>query len=94
MPAALDAVFDDPNLVSCGGLAPVLGLAQRCGLHGLVADKVSVAIPGGVSVRLHSTGVGSETGAIASRAAPRQPRLTNVPSSARRYPRLFRAGFK
>jgi hypothetical protein len=49
MPAALDAVFDDPNLVSCGGLAPVLGLAQRCGLHGLVADKVSVPIPGGVN---------------------------------------------
>ena len=27
------AVFDDPNLVSCAGLAPVLTLADRAGLH-------------------------------------------------------------
>ena len=27
------AVFDDPNLVSCAGLAPVLGLAERSGLQ-------------------------------------------------------------
>jgi len=26
-------VFDDPNLVSCAGLAPVLTLADRAGLH-------------------------------------------------------------
>jgi hypothetical protein len=33
-------VFDDPNLVSCAGLAPVLTLAQRCVLHALVAQRV------------------------------------------------------
>ena len=29
---AIDARLDDPNLVSCAGLAPVMALAQRCGL--------------------------------------------------------------
>ena len=32
--------FDDPNLVSCVGLAPVLGLAERAGLHRLVAEHL------------------------------------------------------
>ncbi len=40
------AVFDDPNLVSCAGLVPVLALAQRCGLDTLVAGRLTVA--GGV----------------------------------------------
>jgi hypothetical protein len=41
----VSAVFDDPNLVSCGGLVPVLGLAERCGLHRLVAESVTVSGP-------------------------------------------------
>jgi DDE family transposase len=45
----LSAVFDDPNLVSCAGLAPVLVLARRCGLHQLVARKVRLAARGGVN---------------------------------------------
>jgi Transposase DDE domain group 1 len=45
----LSAVFDDPNLVSCAGLAPVLALAQRCGLHRLVATKVGLDVPGGAN---------------------------------------------
>jgi hypothetical protein len=45
----LAAVFDDPNLVSCAGLAPVLALAQRCGLHRLVATKVGLDVPGGAN---------------------------------------------
>jgi hypothetical protein len=45
----VSARFDDPNLVSCGGLVPVLALAERCGLHELVADKVAMNVPGGVS---------------------------------------------
>jgi len=28
-PSDVSAVFDDPNLVSCGGLTPVVSLAQR-----------------------------------------------------------------
>ena len=33
--ARTSAVFDDPNLVSHGGLLPVMALAQRAGLPGL-----------------------------------------------------------
>ena len=45
----MSAVFDDPNLVSCAGLAPVmaLALAQLCGLQALVATLLSVGGPGG-----------------------------------------------
>lgn len=39
-------VFDDPNLVSCAGLAPVLTLAGRAGLHELVAQRLTLAGPG------------------------------------------------
>ena len=42
---SVSAVFDDPNLVSCAGLAPVLALAERCGLHRLVAETVTVSGP-------------------------------------------------
>jgi hypothetical protein len=41
--------FDDPNLVSCAGLAPVLGLAERAGLHRLVIRHVRVSEPAGVN---------------------------------------------
>jgi hypothetical protein len=34
------ATFDDPNLVSCAGLEPVMRLAEACDLYGLVASKV------------------------------------------------------
>ena len=41
------AVFDDPNLVSCAGLAPVLELAERAGLHDIVQEHVRIDRPGG-----------------------------------------------
>jgi hypothetical protein len=44
--------FDDPNLVSCAGLAPVLYLAERAGLHELVGQHVSIDTPGGVNAHL------------------------------------------
>ena len=34
------AVFDDANLVSYAGMAPVLALAERAGLSGLIAERV------------------------------------------------------
>ncbi len=34
-PAAVSAVFDDPNLVSAAGLVPMLRLAQHAGLDRL-----------------------------------------------------------
>jgi DDE family transposase len=40
---AIGARFDDPNLVSCAGLAPVVALADRCGLPQLLADRLTVA---------------------------------------------------
>lgn len=36
------ASFDDPSLVSCAGLEPVLRLAQRCDLHGVVAERLHI----------------------------------------------------
>ena len=44
-PAAVSASFDDPNLISCAGLEPVMALAEACGLAGLVARKLSVPSP-------------------------------------------------
>ncbi len=41
--------FDDPNLVSCAGLAAVMGLAARCGLATLLAERVHIAAKGGVN---------------------------------------------
>ena len=46
------AVFDDPNLVSCAGLAPVLQLAERAGLRQLVGQYVHLNSPGGVNAPL------------------------------------------
>jgi hypothetical protein len=46
------AVFDDPNLVSCAGLAPVLELAERAGLQRLVGAHVGLGKPGGVNADL------------------------------------------
>jgi len=43
----LSAGFDDPNLVSCAGLVPVMALAERAGLHDLAATHVRVPGPAG-----------------------------------------------
>src|SRR5665647_1359838 len=40
----LSAGFDDPNLVSCAGLIPVMTLAERAGLHDLA--RAHVRVPG------------------------------------------------
>lgn len=45
------AVFDDPNLVSCAGLVPVMKLADRCGLSGLVSQRLTGAGACGASNR-------------------------------------------
>src|SRR3954451_12971048 len=41
--AAISVRFDDPNLVSCAGLVPVMALAARCGLTELLVDKLTLA---------------------------------------------------
>jgi hypothetical protein len=43
--AAVSARFDEPNLVSCAGLVPVLRLAERAGLH--AAAQRRVRLPAG-----------------------------------------------
>jgi Transposase DDE domain group 1 len=50
--SALSATFDDPNLVSAGGLAPVVALAQSCRLGDLVAEKLTLRARGGVNERV------------------------------------------
>ena len=46
------AVFDDPNLVSCAGLAPVLELAERAGLQDLAVDHIQIRKAGGAKPAL------------------------------------------
>ena len=46
---AISARFDDPNLVSCAGLVPVMSLAQRCGLAMLLAERLKIAARGGAN---------------------------------------------
>ena len=49
---AISAVFDDPNLVSCAGLAPTMALAQRAGLADLVAHTLTLKADGGANAHL------------------------------------------
>jgi Transposase DDE domain group 1 len=41
--AAISVRFDDPNLVSCAGLVPVMALADRCGLTSLLIETLTLA---------------------------------------------------
>jgi hypothetical protein len=49
---SVTARFDDPNLVSCAGLAPVLQLAERAGFQDLVAEHVQIGNAGGINPEL------------------------------------------
>jgi Transposase DDE domain group 1 len=46
---AIRVRFDDPNLVSCAGLVPVMALAARCGLAALLAERLTIAAKGGAN---------------------------------------------
>jgi transposase InsO family protein len=41
--ARVDAVFDEPNLIADAGLVPVVRLAERAGLPGLVSETVRIS---------------------------------------------------
>jgi hypothetical protein len=41
--SAIRVRFDDPNLVSCAGLVPVMALAARCGLTALLVETLTLA---------------------------------------------------
>jgi hypothetical protein len=47
-PRKMFASFDDPNLVSRAGLVPVMALAERAGLMGLVREHVRISAKTGV----------------------------------------------
>ena len=49
---AISTVFDDPNLVSCAGLAPTMALAQRAGLADLVGRTLTLKAKGGANAHL------------------------------------------
>jgi Transposase DDE domain group 1 len=49
---AITARFDDPNLVSCAGLVPVMALADRCGLTRLLTEHVRIGAKGGAHATL------------------------------------------
>jgi Transposase DDE domain group 1 len=57
--------FDDPNLVSCAGLVPVMRLAQHCDLAGLVTEqvKVSAAVGANAHLKIPAIVAGMITGA-------------------------------
>ena len=56
-PGETSGVFDDPNLVSCAGLAPMVALAQRCGLAELVSSKLTLPARGGANAHLKVSGL-------------------------------------
>jgi hypothetical protein len=45
--SAVSCRFDDPNLVSCAGLMPVMRLAETAGLAGLVTDRIRLGVSTG-----------------------------------------------
>lgn len=49
--------FDDPNLVSCAGLEPVMRLAQDCDLTGLVGEHVKLTVKVGANAHLKVPGI-------------------------------------
>lgn len=57
--------FDDPNLVSCAGLVPVMRLAQRCDLAGLVGEhlKLTVAVGANAHLKIPAVVAGMVAGA-------------------------------
>jgi hypothetical protein len=46
---AIEARFDDPNLVSCAGLVAVMALADRCGLAALLVERLRITAKGGAN---------------------------------------------
>ena len=46
---AVSVRFDDPDLVSCAGLAAVMALAARCGLATLLTERVRITAKGGAN---------------------------------------------
>ncbi len=84
---ATAAVFDDPDLVACAGLVPVLALADAAGLATLAGEHLSVPTDKGASagLKVASLVAGMVAGAdsIDDMALVRHGRMGRV--SARAY---------
>jgi hypothetical protein len=74
-PLRISASFDDPDLVSRGGLVPVMALAERAGLQALVRRHVAIAAKTGVypeaKVGCLVAGMAAGADSIDDMAAPR-----------------------
>ena len=59
------AIFDDEHVIGYAGLVPVMRLAERCGLDGLVGEHVAVTGPCGANaaLKIGSMVAGMATGA-------------------------------
>jgi Transposase DDE domain group 1 len=95
---AIDARFDDPNLVSCAGLVPVMALGQRCGLDALLADRVTVAANAAVKVLALVAGMVAGADSITDLDLLRHGGMNRLftgvraPSTLGSFLRLFRFG--
>ena len=56
-PSAIEARFDDPNLVAAAGLVPTVALAHRLGLADLTREHVKINTEGGASPHLKVTAI-------------------------------------
>ena len=86
-PLKTHASFDDPNLVSRAGLVPVMALAERCGLAGLVREHVTIASRTGVNPDLKVpclvAGMAAGADSIDDMSAPRGALPVSPASRAR-----------
>ena len=99
---AITVRFDDPNLVSCAGLVPVMALAERCGLPALLAEHVKIAAKGGAhsSVKILAIVAGMVCGAdsiedldlLRHGGMPRLFEQIRAPSTLGTFLRLFTFG--
>jgi hypothetical protein len=99
---AISAQFDDPNLVSCGGLVAVMALATRCGLHDLLAARLTLAGKGAANAAAKITALvaGMVCGAdciddmdlLRHGGMPRLFDQVRAPSTLGTFLRLFRLG--
>jgi hypothetical protein len=99
---AISVRFDDPNLVSCAGLVPVMALAERCGLTHLLVEHVKIAVKGGVNaaVKIRAVIAGMVCGAdsiddldlLRHGGMPRLFDQIRAPSTLGTFLRLFTFG--
>jgi hypothetical protein len=100
--ARTSAAFDDPNLVSAGGLVPVLALAESAGLRDLSDEHLSVPTDKGANAGLKVAslvgGMGCGADSIDDMALLRHGRLGRVfarvyaPSTLGSFLRAFTFG--